>query len=152
LSNVYGPDQDIAKPQGLVSHIARAHLLRQPLGIYVPLDTVRDYLFAADAGELVADCLERAHAERPGHRLKILASQQGVTIGTVIAEMGRLRKRRAPVVFGETATTRLQAADLRVRSVVWQELDRRPMTPLPVGLAAVVAGMSRLQASGRLGG
>ena len=44
LSNLYGPGQNLAKPQGLVSHIARAHLLGRPLSIYVPLEIGRAHV------------------------------------------------------------------------------------------------------------
>ena len=53
LSNLYGPGQDITKPQGLISQLCRAQLTRQPLSVYVSLDTMRDYLFVDDAAAMV---------------------------------------------------------------------------------------------------
>ena len=40
FSNLYGPGQYTRKPQGLVAHIGVAALRRQPVVIYVPLDTI----------------------------------------------------------------------------------------------------------------
>ena len=44
IANLYGPGQNLAKPQGLVSQLCLANLTGQPLSIYVSLDTLRDYL------------------------------------------------------------------------------------------------------------
>ena len=68
IANLYGPGQNLAKAQGLISHLCRAHLTGQPISIYVPLDTVRDYLFVADAAAMVADALDVLDAARTRHR------------------------------------------------------------------------------------
>ncbi len=50
IANLYGPGQNLQKPQGLVSQLCLTHLNRQPLGIYVSLDSLRDYVFVTDGG------------------------------------------------------------------------------------------------------
>jgi len=57
IANLYGPGQNISKPQGIISQICRSYLLGYPLSIYVSLDTLRDYIFAPDCAALVADAL-----------------------------------------------------------------------------------------------
>ncbi|MCW2757496.1 MAG: NAD-dependent epimerase/dehydratase family protein [Nocardioidaceae bacterium] len=147
ISNLYGPGQDLAKPQGLISQICRNHLIGQPISIFVPMDTLRDYLFADDCGALVVDGLARLRAETvrtgPGVHTKVLAAQQGVTIGQLIAELRRLVKRAPRVVHGSSATSRYQARDLRMRSLVWPELDRRTLTTLPSGIHRTLLGQLR---------
>ena len=143
IANLYGPGQNLSKPQGLISQICRAHLLRRPVPIYVPLDTLRDYLYARDCGELVAALLAHIRQDPPlaesSTQVKILASHQGITIGSILAEAGRVLKRRVKVAQLRSPTAgRFQARDLRLRSVVWPELDRRVLTPLPVGIRATM--------------
>ena len=58
ISNLYGPGQDISKPQGLVSQLCRAQLTRQPLSVYVSLDTMRDYLYVDDAARMSVAALD----------------------------------------------------------------------------------------------
>lgn len=142
IANLYGPGQNLGKPQGLISHICRAHLRGQPISIYVPLDTVRDYLFVHDCAAMISDALE-ALAPGSGCTLKILASQQGTTVAALLGECTRVFKRRPRVVLGASESARFQARDLRLRSVVLQDLDRRTLTPLPVGIRATVAGQLR---------
>jgi UDP-glucose 4-epimerase len=148
IANLYGAGQNLWKTQGLISQICRAHLLRRPVSIYVPLDTIRDYLYARDCGELVAEMLTRARQDPPAlcstAQIKILASQQGVTIGALLAEARRVLKQRIKVAHAPSTTAgRYQARDLRLRSVVWPELDRRALTPLPVGIRATTNHLMR---------
>jgi UDP-glucose 4-epimerase len=142
LSNLYGPAQNLGKGQGLVSHLCRCVLTRVPVALFVSLDTVRDYLYAEDSGAMVADLLDRLRAtsaeQGPGTHLKVMSSGNGVTVGFLLAEVARIMKRPPDVVFGATPETANQAGDLRLRSIVWPELDRRPLTPLPVGIAHVI--------------
>ena len=63
ISNLYGPGQNLDKPQGLISHLCRCLLQNQPAHIYVPMDTIRDYLFADDCAALIVRCLDRLSAE-----------------------------------------------------------------------------------------
>ena len=66
IANLYGPGQNLDKPQGLVSQLCAAHLERRPVSIWVSLDTLRDYLYAPDCAQMVLDCLDRARAEASG--------------------------------------------------------------------------------------
>lgn len=140
LSNLYGPGQKSTR-QGLISSLVRASLRSEPLLVFVPLDTVRDYLYAPDAARRVHDFLERAARDRDeSHRVtvKLIASGRPATVGEVIADVRRIRKRRPPIIFGVTDATRLQPVALRFRSEVWPELDRVPLATLAEGIAAVV--------------
>jgi UDP-glucose 4-epimerase len=154
IANVYGAGQDLRKPQGLISQICRAQLLRTPISIYVPLDTVRDYIYAPDCGQLVADALARLREERARGGspvvVKIIASHRGCTVGAVLGEIRRVLKRSPQVVLGSSPQSALQARDLRLRSTVWPDMDNRPLTPLPVGIHATILHLRRLLAQGSL--
>jgi UDP-glucose 4-epimerase len=148
IANLYGPGQNLDKPQGLISVFARAYLTGQPVTVYVSLDTLRDYIFINDAADLVADCLVRlSEADvRPGETItKIIATQRADTIGALIGACKTVFKRRPRVVLGASPYAKAQAHDLRLRSVVWPELDNRPFTPLPVGIDATVRDMQSLR-------
>jgi len=147
IANLYGPGQNLAKAQGLISQICRSHLTGQPVSIYVSLDTLRDYFFAPDCAELIVKGLARLRREQsvtaPSVVTKVLASQRAITIGAVIGEMRRIFKRSPRVVLGASPVSALQARDLSLRSRVWPDLDRRTLTPLPVGIAATAADLQR---------
>jgi len=153
LSNLYGPAQRLDKAQGLVSQIARATIHRRPLSIYVPLDTVRDYLFAADAGRGMAEVLERlAQSPETGSLplVKILASEEETSVGGLLAIFQRVTRRKVPVIAGLSPLGRLQPLCLRFRSEVWTSAGRSRRTPLPEGVARIHRHQLELLARGLL--
>jgi len=156
IANLYGPGQNLAKAQGLISQICRSHLTGQPLSIYVSLDTLRDYLFAPDCAALIVEGLARLRQEQSGTApmvvTKILASQRAITIGAVLGEMRRIFKSWPRIVLGASSASAMQARDLSLRSRVWPELDHRGLTPFPVGVATTAADLLRRLQGGAVGG
>lgn len=143
IANLYGPGQNLAKAQGLVSQLCLSHLSRQPLSIYVPLDTARDYIFSRDAARLAIACLDRATTEPDGSvTVKLVASQQAATIGAILGELHRITRRRPHVTLGLSPLSRLQTSDLRFASKVWTDLDALVSTGLPVGMSATLDGLA----------
>jgi UDP-glucose 4-epimerase len=140
LSNLYGPGQDVGKPQGLITQLCRAQLTRQPLSIYVSLDTMRDYLFVDDAARMAVSTLD---AVLPGGRraLKVLASERSSTIGAVLGDLHRITRRRPPIVQGTSANARFQVRDLRLRSVAWPHTAGLASTPMVSGIAATLRSL-----------
>jgi UDP-glucose 4-epimerase len=142
IANLYGPGQRLEKMQGLISHIAKAQYSVRPATIYVPLDNRRDYVFVTDCAELVIDALERARRESavggPAHFMKIFASGQAVTIGTLLGEFHAIAKARPNVMLGDSPAAALQTLNLGLRSEVWTDLDRRELTPLAAGIHATM--------------
>jgi UDP-glucose 4-epimerase len=153
FSNLYGAGQNLAKPQGLVAHVGRAALRREPVTIWVPLDTIRDYLFAADAGRMAAAAIERReqsrqHGDPPTATMKIFASEVQTTVASVLATWRQALRRPLRVALGSSTAASLQPRVLSFRSRVWPELRGEP-TLLPLGVAALRRDqLARMQASG----
>jgi UDP-glucose 4-epimerase len=124
--------------------------------LYVPLDTIRDYLFARDAGRLVADGLGRLRLEELQTAVtpavvKILASQQTATVAAVLTQLRWISKRPLRVIVAVSPDSDRHARDLRVMSSVWPELDRHPVASLSEGMRSVLTGILELAGQGRLG-
>ncbi|WP_262850183.1 NAD-dependent epimerase/dehydratase family protein [Mumia quercus] len=150
IANLYGPGQDLGKQQGLVSQLARSYLRREPLPLYVSLDTARDYLYVGDCADVVVRAVEATVRDtEPGtSTVKILASGRPTTIGALLGEFNRIVRRRVPFVTASSPGARFQVRDLRMRSTVARELDRQIRTPLPVGIAATVADVAQRMRAG----
>ena len=153
IGNLYGPGQNLLKPQGLITHLCRSHVTGQPTSIYVSLDTLRDYIYVQDCAEMVVDGFERLEkyrAEEPGSGsvvTKIIASQRSLSVGALLMESRRVFRRPLRILVASSPYSKAQVRDLRLRSVVWPELDRRSLTPLPVGISATIADLEQ-----RMGG
>jgi UDP-glucose 4-epimerase len=138
IANLYGPGQKLGKMQGLISHLAKAQFSPKPASIFVPLETMRDYIFVRDCAELVLDCVARL-IEVTGETgrteaIKNLASGQAVTISNLLGQIRSLAKGRPNVMLGYSAEASMQGLDLRITSTVWPDLDRRQLTSLPAGI------------------
>lgn len=140
ITNLFGPGQNLAKPQGLISQVLANHVRRRPSSIWVSMDTIRDYLYVADAAALVhagMAALDRS----AGPTIKILASGMPLSISAVMGEIKRVIGRRPECLIGASPSARFQARNLVVRSVVLPELDHLPRTPFPAGIAATLADL-----------
>jgi UDP-glucose 4-epimerase len=149
LANVYGPGQTLGKPQGLLSQLCLADATRRPLPVYVSMDTIRDYLYAADAARMVVRSVALARDEKAGTVVtKVLASGRPVTVGYLVSEARRVfhRPLRTIPVGGAGAG---QVLDLRLESRVWPEVDALAATPLAAGLARTSADVRARVVSGR---
>lgn len=148
IGNLYGPGQDVGKAQGLISQLCLAMIERRPISVYVPLDTVRDYIYVDDCATMMLDAVA-AIGETPGVSTKIVCSHRPTTIATIIGEARRLFNRRPLVAFGSTDWATFQARDLRLRSVVMPQIDRRSLTPLAVGMERTANGLLAARLSPR---
>ena len=132
VSNLYGPGQDLRKLQGLISRLALASITRQPINIFVPLDTIRDYIYVDDAARLIVD-LTKTSPMPDSVSVEVVASGMPTTIGQLIQTMTLLSKKRVPVALGSHPSSRAQALDLRLEP----SAQLAAPTPLPVGMKAV---------------
>ncbi len=128
--------------RGSISQLCRAHLTRQPLSVYVSLDTMRDYLFVDDAAAMTVAGLG-AVTDSGRRALKVLASERSTTVGAVLGDLHRITRRRPPVVLGRLASSRYQVRDLRLRSVAWPRTSAFARTPMVSGIAATLASLRR---------
>jgi UDP-glucose 4-epimerase len=153
IANLYGPGQSLDKMQGLITHLARAQYSATPASLYVPLDTLRDYVYVDDCAALIGDLVLRAIEEHersgPLHVVKNVISGQSVSISALLGYFRTLAKGHPHVMLASSTAAALQAIDLRLASVQWPELDVREYTPLPAGIHATMADiLARVQAGG----
>lgn len=142
ISNLYGPGQNLAKPQGLVSQLCKAHATGKPLSVYVPLDTLRDYLYTADAASMIVGGLRAVAHDGGGVHLKLLVSGRSVSVNEVVGEVRRVTRRRPPVTTQRSPVAQFQVRDLRMRSIAWPDLDEYAITPFGAGIGACLEAVN----------
>lgn len=140
IANLYGPGQNLAKPQGLISQLCLSLVTNRPLSVYVPMDTLRDYIYVDDAANMIVDFVQAVEGRQPGVEVtKIIASGQAISIAKVLGELRLIARRRPPLILAASQFSAAQARDLRMRSTVLPEVDSRTLTPFPVGFAETLA-------------
>lgn len=137
ISTLYGPGQNLAKGQGLISSMCSEALRRRTISIYVPLDTTRDYLYTQDAAVQVLALTERAAVEATATAMmRVVASHRPTTVGELARMVQAVAHRRTPILQIRTSSTVLHARCLALTSTDPSMRSFRP-TPLPVGIDAV---------------
>lgn len=134
ISTLYGMGQTVEKQQGLLSHIARSILRNQPIQIYVPYDTIRDYIAADDAAAAMVTALRTA-SEKSSVLTKIIASEQPVTIAEIVSIFKRVSRHTLRVVTSASKLSGLYSRRVQFRSIALPECKRAPIKSLPVGIA-----------------
>ncbi len=137
LSTVYGPGQSHGKQQGLLANIARRMIANQPIQIYVPFDTVRDYITADDAarGMMLLARLNDGAKEKT----RILASEQPVTIAEIISTFKRVAGRSPRVVTSANPLGIAYPRRVCFRSTATTPLEVFPRTSLLLGVSQLIA-------------
>lgn len=112
LTNLYGP---WAGPrQGLINRMCTAAATREALHIYVPLNTVRDYIHVTDAAELVLLEAIQKNALDQQYSMSLIGSGESSSVGQVIDTIAHVTHRKVPISIAEMPGTQLQPKDLRV--------------------------------------
>ena len=85
FTNIYGPGQNISKPQGLISQICLAHHRGLHSKIYVSLDTLRDYVFVRDAAFMSVRLMDYVSTlDQASTTIKIIGSGTATTIAELM--------------------------------------------------------------------
>ena len=157
ISNIYGPGQNLAKPQGLISHVSRCLIWQQPIHIYVPLDTIRDYLYADDCANQIACCaaewlrVDATQDRLQRNRVKLFVAEKPTAVAQIIGEFKRLSLRRHPRVICAPSTLGLQQPRrLQFQSGFFPSVSHLAATTLQVGISRVHQHQLAMHRDGRL--
>ena len=143
ISNLYGPGQSLIKRQGLISMLCFSTVTRIPISIYVPIDTLRDYIYVDDCSRILVACGQRLisrGSDRVRH-MKIICSGQAVSVAAVLGQFRQVSGSRPLVIMGASPAATLQARDLRLRSEYWPDLDLATQTTFSAGIRQTIDQM-----------
>lgn len=146
LSNLYGPGQNLSKLQGIISHLALAAITRKPVKIFVPLDTLRDYIYVDDAALRALHWIEKSQQDKRSY-VKVIASSQPQTLGRIVTLLNEISRIRIPIAFGFDSSAEHQPGDLRVSPDSDRSISCLPATALPVGVKTVLGDISHRHAT-----
>lgn len=138
ISNLYGPGQKLSKSQGLLSQLCRSILLKVPLNIFVPLETVRDYIFSEDCAELMLRAIKKIQLSKSimAPSVKIFASEDPISISDILGLLHRLTGREPLVSYPNQIFSNLQPKTLSFRSEVL--IESYQFKPLVEGLSELL--------------
>ncbi len=148
ISTLFGPQRAGRPGKGLFAHLARSVFSHEPVKIFVPLDTMRDYVYSDDAATAIVDILGSLSSRDPV-RMKIVASERVTTIADILALFGRVGRRQPRVVTGATALTSKYSSRLLFKSAVLPQVAQCYTTPLHVCVFRILESERQSLASAR---
>jgi UDP-glucose 4-epimerase len=138
FSNLAGPGQNLLKQQGLVSQLCRAAVARQSLNVFVPMETLRDYLYVDDAAAMVRTLVENAVHNQPSTPvLRNISSQRPVSVCTVLRTVQQVAHRTVRIALGTSPSSHYHVRDLRLCTHFRHEFQGVAITPFPVTVKRV---------------
>lgn len=145
IANLYGPGQDLGKLQGLISRLALTSVTKEPLTMFVPLDTLRDYITADDAA---ARLLYWMSVDDAPLTIRVIASGRATSLGYLINLMKDITRTATPVAYGMHASAAHQSHDLRLSPDKDAHIRSLAETSLPTGMKGVYLDIVRRCANG----
>ena len=97
ISTLYGFKAKDGKQQGLIAEMVRKSLSNEVVHIYVPLETMRDYISVGNAAKQMIEAKE-LFEKTPGIHLKIIASGVSSSVAQILAIVKGICKRNLRVV------------------------------------------------------
>lgn len=146
FSNLVGPGQNLLKQQGLVSQLCRAAVTRQSLSVFVPMETIRDYLDVDDAAAMVRVLVEKAvHMQPPTPVLRNISSQRPVSVCAVVRTVQQIAHRTVRIALGTSPSSKYHVRDLRVCTNFRRDFQDAKITPFPVTVKRVYEDLLQQQ-------
>lgn len=139
ITTIYGPGQATGKRQGLLAHMARSIVRHKPIQIFVPFDTIRDYIAVDDAAAVMVAGLRRSDWREGRVRMKIVASELPLTIAEIISTFRRIARRPPLIATSASRLSSMYARRVQFRSVVLPDCRSLPRTSLLIGVAQLMA-------------
>lgn len=146
FSSLAGPGQNLRKQQGLISQLCRAAVTRQSLSVFVPMETLRDYLYVDDAAAMALRLVESAIYQQPSTPvLRNISSQRPVSVCAVLRTVQQVAHRTVRVALGTSPSSKYHARDLRLRTHFPHDFRSVAITPFPVIVKRVYDDVLRQQ-------
>jgi UDP-glucose 4-epimerase len=150
ISNLYGPGQNLAKPQGYISQLLRSMLVRQPFQLRAAGDTERDFIHIDDAAARIHRWLSTSGED--GVTCKLIAAGRSHTLPRVASVARSVTRIQPKIMYAANVGSARQPHHLRFASHVRTDLDAfAPSRPLEVGVAETWQAMLRGFADGSFG-
>lgn len=135
ITTLYGKMQRSGKQQGLLSHIANSIVRKKAVRIYVPLDTMRDYLYVADAAHIIKSRIDEIMHTKI-NSIEIIANEKSITVAEIIATFNKVSKKRLTYTCAKTELSILYKKCACFKSKKFKYNEKK--TPLTVAIHEIL--------------
>lgn len=134
IANLYGVKQNLRKQQGIITTLIRSSLTNSFLNIYVPLNTVRNYIYTADAARKI---VLHVLATEESSRLAVICSDKNLSLSSILRLTQDVTKKKLLYFQSSSEATVLQPIDLRLATESASLHLSNLETPIVVGISNI---------------
>jgi UDP-glucose 4-epimerase len=138
ISTLYGVRNRQSSSQGLLAHISRKVVLNQPIHIYVPLETMRDYIHAQDAALCIIKTVRDIQNKGGGIFTKIVAYERAHSIADIMGLFKRLSHKNLRTIHYSIPSTEYYQNNVQFRSVNFMESSKTYRRNLLIGISQLI--------------
>ena len=131
IANLYCPYQKRYKKQGLITTLIQNSLLKRVTEIYVPLNTIRNYIFVKDAANQIISAV--LGSKNPSE-IRVICSQNNTSLSDLLNITNKIVGRKMNVATSLKIESQLQPIDIRLNSVISMNGIQDSDTLLIVGM------------------
>lgn len=131
IANLYGTRQNRLKKQGLITTLIQNSLTNRFVNIYVPLNTIRNYIYTDDAAKKI---IWQVTNTDDSFRLVIICSDNNMSLSSVLRLTQDVTRKRLLYFQSCIETTTLQPLDLRLSTEHSNNIGSFSETSLVVGI------------------
>lgn len=151
LPSVFGPSSSISMRGGLINSLSLSTVLRRPMRIYVPLDTLRPYLYVRDAPRFLLGLIDELRQFPPAtNETKNVLSPTVLSIATIIGEFKRTVHALPPISFGGELNQKSPSQFTAIRSSTFSGIQINAPTPFRAALKTTFNSVLLAHSEGRL--
>jgi UDP-glucose 4-epimerase len=147
IANIYGANQDIRKQQGIVTALVKSTILNTTVSMYVPLNTLRNYIFVSDAAFKIVNFVR---SSTNNHEVRNICSNENWSLGSLIRITKDITKKRIHIAQAVNRHSLIQPLDLRMKSLSENKEFSVREVSLPVGVSVVRERLLRTHQDGKL--
>ena len=138
ISTLYGVRNRRSSRQGLLAQISRNVVLNQPIHIYVPLETMRDYIHAQDAALCIIKTSRDIRNMGGGIFTKIVAYERTHSIADIMGLFKRLSHKNLRTIHYSIPSTEYYQNNVQFRSVNFIESSKTYRRNLLIGISQLI--------------
>ncbi|MBU3546751.1 NAD-dependent epimerase/dehydratase family protein [Polynucleobacter sp. MWH-Jannik1A5] len=146
ITTLYGFKEKNGKQQGLLAEMVRRALSNEVIHIYVPLETMRDYISAKVAAQEIIYSVSYIE-KTPGTYIKIIASGVSTSIAQIISILRRISKRNLRIVTQADVKSAQYQRVVQFKSELGSTTSSRSQTNLIEGIAELLLSIKQDKAS-----
>jgi UDP-glucose 4-epimerase len=147
IANIYGANQNIRKQQGIVTALVKSTILNTTVSMYVPLNTLRNYIFVSDAAFKIINFVR---SSTNNHEVRNICSNENWSLGSLIRITKDVTKKRIHLAHAVNRQSLLQPLDLSMKSLSENKESSIREVSLPVGVSVVRERLLKTHRDGKL--